>query len=183
MIVGLGNPGRRYLKTRHNVGFAVLDALAGRLGADFTAEKYRGVIARARCGEHDLLLLKPQTYMNNSGQSVARAARYQVRDLSDLLVVSDDVHLPVGRLRLRRCGSAGGQKGLKSVIQYLGTEEFARLRLGVGAAADPGELTGHVLGKFGRDELPVVEEMISRAVDAVVRFVEVGVAAAMNEFN
>ncbi|MBN2311940.1 MAG: aminoacyl-tRNA hydrolase [Candidatus Hydrogenedentes bacterium] len=183
VIVGLGNPGPRYRNTRHNLGFRVLDCLAGRLGAGFSREKYGGLMAEAACDGQRLLLLKPLTFMNNSGVAVAQAARNNVHGPDDLLVVVDDVDLPLGRVRLRARGSAGGHNGLKSVIEHLGTREFARLRMGVGKDAGPGELIDHVLGTFQPEEWPVVDRMVEQAADVAQRFVAVGVEAAMSECN
>ncbi len=182
IIVGLGNPGARYAGTRHNVGFVVLDEMARRLNTGFNLTKYHGVIAEARVAGEKILLLKPETFMNLSGQSVARAVRYNAVERNDLLVVLDDVELPVGRLRLRPQGSAGGHNGLKSIIEHLGDDRFPRLRLGVGREAG-GELVDHVLGRFTPDERIEVERMVPMAADAVVVFIEHGLERAMSEYN
>lgn len=182
IVVGLGNPGPRYRWTRHNVGFLALDCLAERFGADFDREKYGGLIASAGRDTEKVLLLKPLTFMNNSGDSVARALRNSAAALEDLLVVVDDVHLPLGRLRMRSGGSSGGHNGLKSVAERLGTEAFPRLRLGVGGAEEGG-LTDYVLGRFSPEEKPDVEKMVASAADAAVRFIETGIEKAMSEWN
>jgi peptidyl-tRNA hydrolase, PTH1 family len=183
LIAGLGNPGPRYRNTRHNAGFMVLDTLADSLGLDFSREKFGGLVAEGRVGAEKVLLLKPLTFMNNSGQSVAQAARNNTDEPRDLLVVVDDVHLPLGRLRLRGQGSAGGHNGLKSVIACLGSDAFARLRVGIGAS-DPGNaLVDHVLGTFRPDEAPLVREAVARAAEAALLYVREGISAAMDAHN
>lgn len=183
LIAGLGNPGSKYQRTRHNVGFRVLDRVAQRLDALFDREKYQALIAEARHGRESVLLLKPQTYMNLSGASVVRALRYKGGEPEDLLVVVDDVNLALGRVRLRQEGSAGGHNGLKSVIEHLGTLAFARLRVGIGAGGQSGDLTDHVLGKFAPDEEPLMDKAVERAADAVLSFIEDGAVATMNRYN
>ena len=183
IIVGLGNPGRRYRNTRHNVGFRVVERLAARLGADFGREKYGGLVAEAVHRGHRLLLLKPLTYMNESGRCVARAVRYRAVAPDELLVVVDDVNLPVGKLRLRSQGSAGGHNGLKSIAQHLGGHGFSRLRLGVGRQRVGAGLTDHVLGSFASEERAPVEDMVERAVDALLCVLADGLQQTMNDFN
>lgn len=161
----------------------MLDRLAARLGTSFTREKYRGQIAEARVGGRKVLLLKPLTYMNLSGDSVAQAARNNVDDPGEMLVVYDEVDLPVGRLRLRQGGSGGAHKGMKSVIERLGTRDVPRLRIGVGAEPAPGTRADHVLGKFRPDEREEIEAALDRAVDACVCCLEDGLETAMNTFN
>jgi PTH1 family peptidyl-tRNA hydrolase len=180
LVVGLGNPGRRYEGTRHNIGFLVADRVAGRLGAAFAETRaWSGWLARA----DDLFILKPATYMNLSGESVGAVARFHKIDPAGVLVVFDDVALPSGRLRLRPRGSAGGHNGLQSVIDHLGTEAVPRLRVGIGAAADAGALTGHVLGRFSPGEREAMEAAVDRAADAVACARDRGIEAAMNLFN
>jgi PTH1 family peptidyl-tRNA hydrolase len=178
LIVGLGNPGREYQDTRHNVGFMILDLLAARAGATFRAEKaWQAEIARVG----DVLLCKPQTYMNLSGQSVRPLSQFYKLDPAQLLVVLDDVALPLGRLRLRADGSAGGHNGLKSIIEHFGTPAVPRLRVGIGAPAN--EMTGHVLGRFTLEEKPVLDQSLDRALEAIVCLRDRGFAAAMNAYN
>jgi PTH1 family peptidyl-tRNA hydrolase len=165
------------------MGFMVLDAVADRLGAAFGQEKYQGLVAKAAADGESLLLVKPLTFMNNSGDCVARAARNNAQSPEDVLIVVDDVNLPLGKMRFRKDGSAGGHNGLKSIIERLGTDAFPRLRIGVGAQDSGVELVDHVLGRFAPDEKPVVEEMVTRGADAVRCFWSQGVARAMNEFN
>ena len=183
LIVGLGNPGPKYRNTRHNVGFQVLDLLAARWGAAFDREKFYGLVAMAGHASENVMLLKPLTYMNRSGASVAEATRNKVPDLADLLVVVDDVNLPFGRLRLREGGSAGGHNGLKSIIEQVGSQEFPRLRIGVGVNKAGEGLTDHVLGSFRPEERAELDAIVARAADGVAAFVEGGVIPAMNEVN
>jgi PTH1 family peptidyl-tRNA hydrolase len=183
LIVGLGNPGAAYRHTRHNIGFDVLDRLAARMDAAFNREKFGGSIAEARVDGEKVLLLKPLTYMNLSGDSVAQAARYHADSPADILVVYDEVDLPLGKLRLRKFGTAGTHNGMKSVIERLGTEDVPRLRVGVGAEQQRGERVAHVLGKFRPDEREAIAAALERATDACFCFVKEGVDAAMNRFN
>ena len=184
LIVGLGNPGRRYRDTRHNVGFAVVDLLAERHGASFEGAPSEALMARARMlGPGGTILLKPLTFMNLSGFAVFEAARYFRVELADILVVADDVSLPLGRLRARPRGSDGGHKGFRSIIAQFGTQEFARLRVGVGRGDPRRELADHVLAGFAAEERPVIEAAIARGADASELFVAEGIEAVMNRFN
>jgi len=183
LIAGLGNPGDRYRDTRHNVGFEVLDRIAARLGSEFSREKHRGQYAEVRIAGQKVILLKPMTFMNLSGDSVARAARNGVNHPSEVLIVYDDVDLPLGKIRLRTGGSAGGHNGMKSVIERLGTQDVPRLRIGVGSETTGGERVDHVLGRFRPEEREIVDEAIERAADACVCCVEEGLETAMNKFN
>jgi peptidyl-tRNA hydrolase, PTH1 family len=180
LIVGLGNPGPKYAGTRHNVGFAVIDEAARRAAVSFEAAPADALMARIR--SQDVLIAKPMTYMNESGQAIGELLRYFKVDVADLLVVVDEVQLPLGKLRARARGSAGGHNGLKSVIQHVG-DEFARLRLGVGRGDARRDLSDHVLAKFDKDEADDVKRMIDRATDASEAFVTGGIAAVMNQFN
>jgi peptidyl-tRNA hydrolase, PTH1 family len=184
LIVGLGNPGRRYRDTRHNVGFAVVDALADRHAATFESAPTEAVFARLRTlGEAGTLLLKPLTMMNASGFAVSEIARYYRIGVGDILVVADDVNLQLGRLRARPGGSAGGHNGFRSIIEQLGTQEFARLRVGVGRGDPRRDLADYVLGGFDADERPVAADVIGRAADASELFVAEGIGVVMNRFN
>jgi len=196
LIAGLGNPGAQYRGTRHNVGFEVVDLLASRHRASFEAAKVDGVIARLRVpsvtGNEDALLLKPLTFMNLSGQAVQGLAHYFKIDVSDILIVADDVNLPLGRLRLRKTGTEGGHNGLRSVAQMLGTIDYPRLRVGVGLPRSPDgapddaekrELADHVLSRFDADEIPGIEAAIARAADAAEAFVTSDIDAVMNRYN
>ena len=184
LIVGLGNPGPRYRGTRHNVGFGVLDALADRLGAAFSQEKHKSLLARAQHGHETLLLQKPMTYMNLSGTAVAAAARNKVHNFdSDLLVVVDDVNLPLGRLRFREDGSAGGHNGLKSVSGALRSHDYPRLRIGVGTKPEGEDLSDWVLSPMPQADEDVVVGLLPELTGAVELWIEQGTEAAMNRFN
>jgi PTH1 family peptidyl-tRNA hydrolase len=183
LIVGLGNPGRRYEGTRHNIGFEVLDALAQRHGVEWESAPrgIDGLTARWRLA--DSVLAKPLTFMNLSGATVVGLLQFYKVELIDFLVVVDDVNLDLGRLRARSTGSAGGHNGLKSVIESLGTEDFARLRIGVGRGDARRDLADHVTAKFEREERENVAAAIGRAADAAELFVAEGIGQVMNRFN
>lgn len=183
LIVGLGNPGRRYDGTRHNIGFDVVDDLARRHRAEWEAAP-RGIDALvARWRLADTVVVKPLTFMNLSGQAIVGLLQFYKIDPAGLLVVVDDVNLELGRLRIRSRGSAGGHNGLKSVIAALGSEEFARLRIGVGRGDGRRDLADHVLAKFEAEERPIVAETVSRTTDAVELFVAEGIGPVMNRYN
>ncbi len=187
-MVGLGNPGDRYSGTRHNVGFDVVQAFARRVAggpARLDRLDCRALTGRVRMGDRAILVARPQTYMNASGESVkGLALKYDV-PLERLVVVSDDTALPVGTIRVRRSGSSGGQKGLQSVLECFGTNEFPRLRLGVrGENFQPGEpLDAYVLSRFSKKERPLIDDAIATACDALETFVTDGIDTAMNRFN
>ena len=183
MIAGLGNPGPRYKNTRHNLGFMVLDGVAERLHAALDREKHQGLVAEAVHAGARVILVKPLTFMNLSGACIAETARNKVFDATDLLVVVDDVNLPLGRLRFRPGGSAGGHNGLKSVMERFGSDAFHRLRLGVGATRPGENLVDHVLSRFAPDEWPEVNAMVSKAVDAALCWAADGMQTAMNRYN
>ncbi len=183
LIVGLGNPGAQYRQTRHNVGFEALDELAESMGFAFAKEKYRGQIAQGSWNNSRVLLLKPLTYMNKSGESVALAARNNVDNPEDILVIYDDVDLPLGRIRIRKEGSPGTHNGMKSVVERLGVRNVPRLRMGVGQDKANGDLSDHVLGKFKPDEKKIVTDMIHRSAQAALMVLETGLESAMNEYN
>jgi PTH1 family peptidyl-tRNA hydrolase len=184
LIVGLGNPGGRYRDTRHNVGFAVVDLLASRHGAAFEGAPAEALMARLRgLGPGGSLLLKPLTFMNLSGFAVAEVARYFRVDIADVLVVADEVALPLGRLRARPRGSDGGHKGFRSIIAQFGSPEFPRLRIGVGRGDPRRDLADHVLAGFDADERPIIAGSIERAADACELFAADGIEAVMNRFN
>jgi len=179
-IVGLGNPGREYASTRHNIGFDVIEELARRWNVRLRPWKSAADIAVVT--GRGAVLVEPQTFMNLSGDAVGRLAAFHKLDAADVLVVVDEVQLPLGRIRLRRSGSAGGHNGLKSIIQHIGTE-FPRLRIGVGRGDPQWDLADHVLSRFGREEREAVAEAVNRAADAVETFVDEGIEVAMNRFN
>ena len=182
LVVGLGNPGTQYDRTRHNVGFMVLDALAERQGAAIRRKRFGALAEEISIGAMKLVLLKPQQYMNRSGQATATAAGFYKLSAQNVLVVCDDLALPVGRLRLRAKGSAGGHNGLKDIIARLGTDAFARLRVGIGDSG-PREAADYVLSRFDGDEQTAVAEAVDRSVQAVLCWAQDGVETAMNRYN
>lgn len=183
LIVGLGNPGDTYRDTRHNIGFMVLDEIARRLGCAFREEKrWAGLVAKFGSGH----LLKPLTFMNESGRAARAVGQFYKATPEQTLVVYDDVDLPLGRMRFRTSGSAAGHNGIRSLISAFGTQDFPRLKVGIAPAAGrpAGErMVGHVLGKFHTDEQPALQAVIQRAADAVLSAVDRGLDAAMNVFN
>ena len=184
LIVGLGNPGGQYDNTRHNAGFAVADELARRGGFDLRRVKFKALTASAAIGGQGALVMKPTTYMNLSGEAVGEAARFYKLAPDHVLVISDDVDLPLGKLRLRTGGSAGGHNGLKSIIQHLGTDQFPRLKVGVGGKPHPDyDMADWVLGKFQGEDKKLMDETVKRAADAVECLLKDGPQRAMNQFN
>ena len=181
LIVGLGNPGRKYTGTRHNVGFEIVDTLAERHRLEWTSAPAEAILAKWRA--EDVIVAKPLTFMNLSGHAVGDLLRYFKIDLPDLLVVVDDINLELGRLRSRPGGSAGGHNGLKSLIGQLGTDQVARLRVGVGRGDARRDLADHVLAKFDPEERVEVAEAVGRAADAAELFVAEGIPPVMNRFN
>lgn len=181
LIVGLGNPGRQYEDTRHNIGFMVLDRLAATSGVSFqSSPKWQCHLAKLP--ESGTLLLKPQTFMNLSGRAIRQVLAFHKWPTESMLVIYDDAALPLGRLRFREQGSAGGHNGIKSIIEHLSTDTFPRLKIGIGES-HPGNLTGHVLGKFSPDERPLVENTLATALEAVQLARSQGIAAAANRFH
>ena len=184
LIVGLGNPGSEYRETRHNVGFMVADALVDRWRvSDQWREKFEALLIKTTVGEESVILAKPLTFMNLSGQAVAGLAGFYKIEPADVFIVTDDVALPVGRLRARREGGAGGHNGLKSIIQSFGTQAFPRMRVGVGRGDSRRDLADHVLGRFEADERDIVSAAVLRAADATEVFVSDGIERVMNVFN
>jgi len=182
MVVGLGNPGRAYADTRHNAGFRVIDSVAEALNIEVKKRKFGAFLGVGEFAEKKLVLLKPRRFMNLSGQVVAKAAAFYKIGLGDLLVISDDMALPPGRIRLRSKGSAGGQKGLADVIERLGTENISRLRIGIGKSTEE-PAVDYVLDEPTEAEKTLLDEGIERAREAVLCWVEYGIEAAMNKFN
>jgi peptidyl-tRNA hydrolase, PTH1 family len=182
MIVGLGNPGKKYAETRHNVGFKVIDMLGGVLGIEVNKSSFGGHLGKGEYAGNQVLLLKPQQYMNCSGQPVADAMGFYKIDLNDVLVVLDDMWLEPGQIRLRAKGSAGGHNGLTDVVEKLGTEEVPRLRVGIGQCR-MGEAVGYVLSEPGPVETEQINQGISRAKDAVICWLEEGIGVAMTKHN
>lgn len=182
MVVGLGNPDDKYIDTRHNTGFKVIDSLAHELGIDVRKRKFGSRFGLGEFADNKLILLKPWQYMNRSGQAVATAAGFYKLNIGELIVVTDDMDIEPGRIRLRYKGSAGGHNGLADIIQKLGTNEFARCRVGIGRC-DEADAVGYVLDKPRKDEKPLLAEAIERARNAVLCWIEYGIETAMNKFN
>jgi peptidyl-tRNA hydrolase, PTH1 family len=183
LVVGLGNPGAKYRDTRHNVGFAVMDRLAGRHAATFEAAPVEALEARWRHDGDVVLLSKPLTFMNLSGEAVGGLCRFYRIDTASVLIVCDDVNLPLGRLRVRASGTEGGHNGLRSVAEHLGTIDYARLRIGVGRGDERRELADHVLSRFDPEEQTGVTSAIDRSAEAVEAWVSHGLAYVMNTYN
>src|SRR5438270_10085765 len=182
LVVGLGNPGSKYEKTRHNIGFEMIDRLAeGGAGVRFT-RKFDGLIAETEIDFRRVSLLKPETFMNLSGRAVAQAVRFYKLELADLLIVCDDLSLPLGKLRVRGGGSDGGQKGLRDITAHLGTDSYARLRVGIGERGEA-DASDYVLSRFKSAERPLIDDALILASQAVAVWVAKGMAAAMNRFN
>jgi peptidyl-tRNA hydrolase, PTH1 family len=183
IVVGLGNPGPKYDRTRHNVGFRVVDELLPRLGAGKPRLRFDATVAEGNLGAEKILLASPQIYMNESGRSVRQLVDFFGLNLADLLVVCDDFNLELARLRMRAGGSAGGQKGLADIIRKLATEEFPRLRIGIGRPPEHIDSSDFVLSKFKRSEQPAIDDAILRATEGVELWIRQGISPAMNRIN
>lgn len=183
LVVGLGNPGKKYEQTRHNIGFEVIDSLAERHAASPAKTKFEGLLQECSIGGTHVLLLKPQTFMNLSGRCVQQARDFYKIETGDLLLVCDDFNLDLGILRLRRGGSDGGQKGLADTIRQLGTNEFPRLRFGIGPVPDRWAPPDFVLGKFASGERDEFQRQLARSCQAVETWVSAGIQEAMNKYN
>jgi PTH1 family peptidyl-tRNA hydrolase len=183
LIVGLGNPGKKYAGNRHNVGFHCLDRLAERYGMAFDVKRDRAELAMGRIAGRRVILVKPQTYVNESGQAVGAVARFFKIEPGQVMVLYDDLDLPQGTIRLRPRGSSGGHRGMESIIEHLGTREFPRVRVGIGRP--PGRMApkAYVLQDFGAEERAAMDEVYERALDAVEAAIEEGIKEAMNRFN
>ena len=182
LIAGLGNPDRKYEETRHNAGFKAIEALAAKLGTDINDKRFKGLTGTAVYNGAKLLLLKPLTYMNLSGEAVAEAANFYKIDPSHIIILFDDVNFTCGRMRVRGSGSAGGHNGMKNIILQLGTDAFPRVRIGVG---DKGQrdMISHVLGKFEADDRRLMDEVYKTAAEATLDIIDKGVPDAMNKYN
>ena len=182
LIAGLGNPDRKYEETRHNAGFKAIEALAAKLGTDINDKRFKGLTGTAVYNGAKLLLLKPLTYMNLSGEAVAEAANFYKIDPSHIIILFDDVNFTCGRMRVRGSGSAGGHNGMKNIILQLGTDAFPRVRIGVG---DKGErdMISHVLGRFEADDRRLMDEVYKTAAEAALDIIDKGVPDAMNKYN
>ena len=183
LLVCLGNPGKEYANTRHNIGFLAADALEKRTGVKFNKLKYRALTGEVTLGGQRVLVVKPQTYMNLSGEAVKLAGGFYKIPPERILVLYDDVSLPLGKLRIRASGSAGGHNGIKNIIAHLGTDAFPRIKVGVGAPQREDGLVDWVIGSFTASERKVVDAAIERALDAAECVIEYGVSEAQNRFN
>jgi PTH1 family peptidyl-tRNA hydrolase len=183
IIVGLGNPTREYEGTRHNVGFSVIQRISDEYDIQVEAKKHKALIGKGIIEGEKVILAKPQTYMNLSGESVRELLDYYKCDNSDLIVIYDDISLDVGRIRLRAKGSAGGHNGIKNIIAHLGTDVFDRIKVGVGEKPKNMDLVDYVLGRFSKDELEAIRDGADRACKAAVEIITGGIQKAMNEYN
>lgn len=183
MIVGLGNPGREYAFTRHNIGFEVIDALSDFYKIPVTKSKFQGIFGKGVIDGEEVLLLKPLTYMNLSGEAVIALLHYFKIDPEDLLVIYDDLDLPTGKIRLRMKGSAGGHNGMKSILYHVQTEQFKRLRIGIGRPNGRQPVVDYVLQKFSKEQQPEVQEAIDHAIQACKTWMKLPYEQVMNQFN
>ncbi len=184
IIAGLGNPGGQYRNTRHNIGFAAVDCLAGQYQIDIGEVKHKALSGKGRIGSERVVLVKPMTFMNLSGEAIRQITDYYKIDVTEeLIVIYDDISLPPGQLRVRKKGSAGGHNGIKNIIAQLGTEEFKRIRIGVGEKPGGYDLADYVLGHFSKEESVLMEESCQRAAEAVCMIIEQDIDAAMNAYN
>ncbi|KAA0543713.1 aminoacyl-tRNA hydrolase [Bacillus sp. BGMRC 2118] len=183
LIIGLGNPGREYAQTRHNVGFIAIDELAHRHQIPLDKEKFKGIFGTGIINGEKVILLKPLTYMNLSGESVRPLMDYYDIDSEDIVVIYDDLDLPVGKVRLRAKGSAGGQNGMKSIIQHIGTQEFKRIRIGIDRPRNGMKVTDYVLGRFTEEQIPLVVDSIKLTADACEKWTNDTFIDVMNQFN
>ena len=181
-IIGLGNPEKKYDKTRHNIGFDVIDELASQMGVQVNTKRHKALCGVGQIGSEKVILVKPQTYMNLSGESVRAVMDfYKLDPTKDIIVIADDISLPTGKIRIRAKGSAGGHNGLKSIIAHAGTDQFTRIKVGVGA--NQGDLVKHVLGKLSKGERKIVDDAVRNAASASEVIVMYDVQTAMNKFN
>lgn len=183
LVVGLGNPGFKYAKTRHNIGFWVIDHLGEKWGIPVNREKWRGEVGEGFVHGEKVILLKPMTYMNLSGESVRAAVDWLKLDLDEICVIYDDLDLPPGQIRLRLKGSSGGHNGMKSIIQHLGTDQFKRIKLGIGRPSGKMTVINYVLSSFNKEELEPITDAVDRAKDAVDKWVQNDFSQAMNYYN
>jgi PTH1 family peptidyl-tRNA hydrolase len=183
IIAGLGNPGMEYMGTRHNAGFSVIDELADKYNISVDMCKHKGLLGKGVIAGEKVILVKPQTYMNNSGECIREVMDYYKEDISHLLVIFDDISLEPGKLRLRPKGSAGGHNGIKSIIAHMGSDQFQRVKFGVGSKPQGWDLVDWVLGKFPTDQYELLRESNKRACDAVECILTEGIESAMNRYN
>ncbi len=183
LIAGLGNPGTEYAATRHNIGFDMVTYLGDQYHIPLRSRENKAIVGKGVIGGQKVMLAQPQTFMNLSGESIRALLDYYKTDREKLVIIYDDISLPVGQVRVRPKGSAGGHNGIKNIIQHLGTEEFARIRIGVGAKPEGGDLVKHVLGRFSREEDGMIRDVFALAEEALLAMLNEDVAAAMNRVN
>lgn len=184
IIVGLGNPGKAYENTRHNAGFRTVDLLASRFNIAVSKKKFNALIGEGNVGDEKVVLIKPQTYMNLSGESIAQVLKWYKIELSNLLIIYDDVDLEFGLIRIRARGSAGTHNGMRSIVDYIDSEDFPRIRIGIGKPPNPDyELADYVLGKFSKSEEEILKNAVNNAAEAAKTIIEKGIGTAMNNFN
>jgi len=183
LIVGLGNPGKKYFDSRHNVGFKVVSALSEEYNIKKSFHKHQALIAKGMIDKQKIILAQPTTFMNNSGEAVIKLLNYYKIDREDMIIIYDDMDLDTGTIRIKKRGSSGGHNGLRSIINYLKTDEFPRLRIGIGHPGENIEVVDYVLGKFTADEKEVIKKAIKRSVTAIKEICLSGIVSAMNEYN
>jgi peptidyl-tRNA hydrolase, PTH1 family len=183
LIAGLGNPGKEYSSSRHNVGFIVVDEIAKRLGISLKKKRFGSLLAEVLLEEQQLMLLKPQTYMNLSGDAVSEAVEFFKIPLKNVIVVHDEIDLPLGSIKIKTKGGSAGHKGVQSIISCLGDGSFVRVRMGIGKPIQKSEVVGHVLSGFEKEEKKIMENMVARAADAILEITLRGLESTMNKFN
>lgn len=183
LIVGLGNPGTDYAATRHNIGFDMVTYLSDQYNIPLRSRENKAIVGKGMIGGQKVMLAQPQTFMNLSGESVRALLDYYKIEIEELIIIYDDISLPVGQIRVRPKGSAGGHNGIKNIIQHLRTEEFARIKIGVGAKPEGGDLVKHVLGRFSREEDGMIRDVFALAEEALIAMLDEDVASAMNRVN
>ena len=183
LVAGLGNPGRDYAGTRHNIGFGVIARISDKYNIPVTGKEHKAICGKGMIGGEKVILAQPQTFMNLSGECVRSLVDYYKLESEDIIIAYDDIDLEVGQLRIRSKGSAGGHNGIKNIISHLGTNEFPRVKVGVGGKPEGGDLVRHVLGRFSREDEKVIGEVLDVAVEAVETILSDGVEAAMNRYN
>lgn len=183
LVVGLGNPGNDYVRTRHNIGVMVADAFSESNNINLNQTKFKAIIGKGAMGGEEIIIAKPQTYMNRSGESVSSLLSFFKLTPLDCIVICDDLELPLGKIRVRGNGGHGGHNGLRSIIELTGSQEFVRVRVGIGRPNDPSRVSDYVLSPFSKEEKPIIEEAIEKAARTVETIIRDGVEAAMNKFN
>ena len=183
LVVGLGNPGSEYASTKHNIGYLAVDEIGKRVGIELKKKKFNGSYGEGFVNNEKLLLLKPETYMNRSGESVSSAAKFYNIPTKNIIVIHDEMDLPTGSVRIKAGGGSAGHKGINSIVAYLGDRNFVRVRIGIGKPREKSRGASHVLSQFGIEEDALVRDSISRSADAVMEIIERGLEKAMNKFN